>query len=154
MKHNKAVVAAVVIAIGSTTISLSSPVTIPIATGELFDKITILQIKLERIYDPEKHKNISNEHCKLLDVLDQTLTNSVKEELSPVAQELLKTNKLLWDMEDSIRAKELKKEFDQEFIELSRKIYYTNDERCRLKRVINETTRSDIIEEKQYTGYQ
>lgn len=119
--------------------------------GELIDKITILQIKKERIKDAAKLMNIETELSTLL----TTYTTDVPQTLD--IEELWKllktTNEALWTIEDDIREKERKRTFDQEFINLARSVYYTNDERCRIKRDINMLTGSRLIEEKSYTDY-
>jgi tetratricopeptide (TPR) repeat protein len=129
------------------TISVMAEVQI----GELIDKITILQIKKERIKDAAKLMNIETELSTLL----TTYTTDVPQTLD--IEELWKllktTNEALWTIEDDIREKERKRTFDQEFINLARSVYYTNDERCRIKRDINMLTGSRLIEEKSYTDY-
>ena len=104
--------------------------------GELVDKITILQIKSENIKDPEKLKNIRTELETLLKTLEENVPAS--EKLEALKEKLLEINKQLWDIEDAIRDKERDKCFDKEFIEIARSVYYTNDERCRVKRKIND----------------
>lgn len=122
-----------------------------IAVGELVDKITILQIKSENITDPEKLKNIHTELATLQETLDQNVEKSP--EIEKLTEELLAINRQLWDIEDDIRDKERAKEFDQEFIEIARSVYYTNDERCAVKRKINNLTGSRLQEEKSYSDY-
>jgi len=116
---------------------------IEISIGELLDKISILEIKQENITDSQKLSNIKKE----LDLL--------RDEASKFPQvlylELKETNQKLWNIEDSIREKEYRKEFDLEFIELARSVYITNDLRSELKRKINLATNSSLIEEKSYT---
>jgi len=129
----------------------SDKVTTEIAVGELVDKITILQIKSENITNPEKLKNI----CTELETLRKTLEENVpaSEELDKLTEKLLDINKQLWDIEDAIRDKERERCFDQEFIEIARSVYYTNDERCKVKRAINDLTGSRLMEEKSYAAY-
>ena len=119
--------------------------------GELIDKITILQIKKERIKDAAKLKNINAE----LDSLLATYKNEVPQssEIEDLWQSLKTTNETLWVIEDDIRDKERARTFDQGFIDLARSVYYTNDERCRIKRDINMLSGSRLIEEKSYTDY-
>ncbi|MCX5922301.1 MAG: DUF6165 family protein [Candidatus Dependentiae bacterium] len=130
-----------------TTLSIMAEIQI----GELIDKITILQIKAQQIKDPAKLKNITTE----LDTLLATCKNSVPQtaELEKLWEDLLTINKSLWVIEDDIRDKERVLEFDHEFIRLARAVYYTNDERCRIKRAINELSGSRLIEEKSYRDY-
>lgn len=112
-----------------------------ISKGELIDKITILEIKSERIKDPEKLKNVNNE----LEILRKL------EFPTPVKEKLKYTNTLLWDIEDRLRELETSKNFSDEFIENARNVYKLNDERSRLKKSINLNHDSNIIEEKSYT---
>lgn len=127
-------------------------VNVEISIGEFFDKITILEIKKERIADADKLVNINKE----LDGLNALLTQlsfsreDVKQEVSA-----LKTiNEELWVIEDDIREKESNKAFDEGFIELARAVYVTNDKRSEIKRDINLKLGSDFVEEKSYEEYQ
>ena len=129
----------------------SALVRVPISTGELFDKITILEIKIRRVADAQKRDNVLNEWHELTDTLEQHI--SMNHELTQLKKELLFVNEQLWDIEDSIRAKEAQHLFDEEFIELARSVYYTNEQRSVLKRKINILTGSTLIEEKEYTKY-
>jgi hypothetical protein len=122
---------------------------IEISNGDLVDKVTILAIKLLRIEDKDKLKNIKKEH----DSLANLLMDIEIDEYSYLYRELWHINQKLWDIEDSIREKERKKEFDDEFIELARKVYITNDKRCEIKRQINLETGSNFVEEKSYEEY-
>ena len=124
---------------------------IPISWGELFDKITILQIKLDNIQDKNALKNIKIEYDELFKIYDNNFLEdaSAKRFLT----ELKNVNKNLWNIEDNIRDKERHKSFDKKFIELARSVYITNDERSRIKRNINETFGSQLIEEKSYSDY-
>ena len=124
---------------------------IPISWGELLDKITILQIKLENLSSQEALNNVALE----LEQLQSIFSQSCPETIQPkeLELELKKINQQLWDMEDKIRDKEKHKSFDDEFIQLARSVYITNDERSRIKRRINETFGSDLIEEKSYADY-
>ncbi len=121
----------------------------PISVGQLFDQISILEIKNEKIKDEEKTANIKRE-LKLLKGL------AAEEGLQLDTEyyyELKSVNKKLWKIEDIIREKERAKEFDIEFIELARSIYHINDRRSAIKRKINLAYSSEIIEEKQYAEY-
>ena len=124
---------------------------IPISWGELFDKITILQIKLDNIQDKNALKNIKIEYDELFKIYDNNFLEdtSAKRFLT----DLKNINKKLWNIEDDIRDKERNKTFDKKFIELARSVYITNDERSRIKRNINETFGSQLIEEKSYSDY-
>lgn len=122
---------------------------IEVANGEIVDKITILKIKEQKIQNPEKLKNIQKELSELLPAM-QILGITESDE---TYQELLKTNLTLWDIEDQLRIKESKQEFDAEFIQLARSVYFQNDIRSELKRKINIKTHSTLIEEKDYIRY-
>lgn len=128
----------------------SQPLTVcaEIAVGELIDKITILQIKATRITDEKKLVNIHTELATLCATLDSLIPAS--DALNDLMDTLRTINLQMWDVEDAIRAKELRQEFDAKFIQLARSIYHTNDARCALKRRINELMGSHIIEEKSY----
>ena len=124
---------------------------IPISWGELFDKITILQIKLENLKEKNALKNVKLEHDQLFSIFNQFfLENTIANEL---INDLKLINQKLWNIEDLIRDKERNKIFNEKFIELARKVYFTNDERSRIKRNINETFGSEIVEEKSYADY-
>lgn len=127
-------------------------VNVEISIGEFFDKITILEIKRERIKDPSKLENILKE-LDALDALLETLPYSRVDVEQEVA-DLKSINEKLWVIEDDIREKEAKKEFDGEFIELARAVYFTNDKRSDVKRAINLKLGSDFIEEKSYEEYE
>ena len=133
---------------------------IEISNGELLDKVTVLKIKLKNIKDFGKQKDIKKEH-DLLTAKMATLTNSLFENSTTINKEkylnlfnkLLSTNEKLWLLEDRIREKESKSRFDQDFIEIARAIYHTNDIRFKLKQDINELTMSNIIEVKEHPRY-
>jgi hypothetical protein len=129
-----------------------APILVEIAAGELLDKITILQIKSERIADAGKLRNIRAE----LAALETARVNSVpgSAELDRLAAELKSINESLWDIEDKIRGQELAKDFGPVFVELARSVYVTNDRRSEVKRRINELVGSRIVEEKSYARYQ
>jgi hypothetical protein len=114
------------------------------------DKLSILQIKALKINDINKLINVENERRVLLPMYDVIATT---EELREKFQDLLNINLKLWDIEDSIRLKEQKKEFDEEFIELARSVYKTNDTRASIKKQINILSNSELIEEKSYEKY-
>lgn len=122
-------------------------VSVPISIGELCDKYTILQIKAERIRDANKLIKIENEIQHLKPLIEECKVSLDK------LNDLKKVNESLWDIEDNIRNKESKSLFDNEFIELARAVYITNDHRFELKSAINEYYKSDICEVKSYAKY-
>ena len=124
---------------------------IKISWGELFDKLTILQIKLKKIKNKNALWNIKIEHDELLKIYNSNFLQNANAKL--LKADLKKINVKLWDIEDKIRDKERVKTFDEEFIELARKVYIINDERSRIKRNINEKFGSEIFEEKLYSDY-
>lgn len=123
-----------------------------ISFGEFLDKLTILDIKCERIRDTDKLKNVEHERDVLNRIWKEHEKSSV--DISAEYNELKKINERLWEIEDDIRDKEKNKEFDQEFVELARSVYVTNDERARIKKEINLKLGSDLVEEKSYSDYQ
>ncbi|MGC6475854.1 MAG: DUF6165 family protein [Parvibaculales bacterium] len=130
---------------------MSQPIMIEVGAGELIDKITILQIKSERIEDAAKLKNVRHE----LDVLSAARDANIpaSDELNDLSQALKQVNEALWEIEDDIRACEAEKDFGEKFIELARAVYITNDKRAALKKDINILTGATIIEEKSYTDF-
>ncbi|HSS07997.1 MAG TPA: DUF6165 family protein [Rhodanobacteraceae bacterium] len=128
-----------------------SQISVPIAYGELIDKITILEIKSERIRDAAKLANVRVE----LDLLNDTWgTNPASStDIAAERAELRRVNEALWDIEDRIRLKEKAKAFDAEFVELARSVYIRNDERAAIKRAINTKLGSTLVEEKSYQDY-
>jgi hypothetical protein len=128
-----------------------SQISVPIAHGELIDKITILEIKSERIGDSAKLANVRIE----LDLLNETwrADPSSRTDIAMERKQLRAVNEALWDIEDRIRLKEKAKAFDAEFIELARSVYIRNDERAAIKRAINEKLGSRLVEEKSYQDY-
>ena len=123
----------------------------PLSIGDLVDKITILQVKLKKLDDPVKKSNASFELEQLKKIMKEYVR--ITKQFEKLMKELHAINHKLWEIEDAIRAKEAKKEFDQEFITLARNVYINNGKRHELKRAINLLTNSRIIEEKQYTEY-
>ena len=127
----------------------------PVSVGEIFDKLSILQIKEKKISDPIKLSNVKIEIKELnksiisLDIYDK----SSQEVLDALKTELYETNFKLWDIEDALRELESQKKFEQEFISLARQVYITNDKRAEIKKEINRLTGSDIVEEKHYSEY-
>ena len=124
---------------------------IPISPGELWDKITILEIKSERITAAEKKANVDNE----LNMLNKVWADAVADdpEILSMRARLKSINETLWDIEDDIRDEEREKRFSDRFIELARSVYVTNDQRADVKKEINLHLKSDIVEEKSYQDY-
>ena len=122
-----------------------------ISWGELFDKITILQIKLENLTSKNALENVEQELKKLQSILTQNGPKTM--ETIRLEGELRQINQQLWGIEDKIRDKERTNSFDDEFIQLARSVYITNDERSRIKRKINELLGSELVEEKSYAEY-
>jgi hypothetical protein len=124
---------------------------VPISVGELMDKITILEIKSERIKNPSQLENILRELEALRAVRLQEIERAMLDKLSA---ELKRVNAKLWDVEDAIRDCEARSDFGEAFIELARMVYRLNDERSRLKKAINLASGSRIVEEKSYRSFQ
>ena len=125
-------------------------VVIEAAPGELIDKITILEIKAERIKDAEKLRNVRVELATLQSARDRTILPS--EDLAALTAELRSVNEALWTIEDEIRECEQAGDFGPKFIELARLVYKNNDHRAAVKRRINERLGSQLVEEKSYAG--
>jgi hypothetical protein len=128
-----------------------SEISVPVSPGELLDKITILRIKSSRMSDAQKLANVRIE----LKVLEETWGASpyAKSDIAADVNALLQVNERLWAIEDDIRDKERAQAFDSEFIRLARAVYFENDERAAIKRRINLTLGSSIVEEKSYAEY-
>lgn len=124
-------------------------VKVNVSVGELLDKISILMIKSEKFKSDEKKKNVKKELNSLLEVVK---TNNI-ELNNELFDDLKSINLILWNIEDEIRIKESKKEFDQNFIDLARSVYVSNDKRAEIKKKINLKYSSDLIEEKEYEKY-
>jgi len=124
---------------------------VEVSVGELLDKISILEIKQEKIKDPEKLKFINEEHAILKSQLDQNVKSDDK--LNKLFQSLKEINAKLWIIEDEKRLCEKDKDFTEEFIKLSRDVHFLNDNRAKIKLEINNYTGSKIKEIKQYTNY-
>ena len=122
----------------------------PISLGELVDKISILMIKKNNISDSIKLQHVNKE----LEFLQKTLKKYISEdEINDFLLKLVNINSKLWDIEDDIRECERKKLFDQTFIDLARSVYFTNDERAKVKNDINKTFGSELVEVKSYEEY-
>ncbi|GEM_PF-120283 len=131
--------------------SAMSLISVPVSYGELVDKLTILEIKSERMSDPSKLANVREE----LELLGATWSSDAasQTDISAERAELKRINAALWEIEDEIRLKEKAQMFDARFIELARAVYITNDQRAAVKRAINEKLGSRLIEEKSYQVY-
>jgi len=124
-----------------------------ISAGELLDKLTILEIKLDKIENLEKKKVIKKEIKALKEVIDKFVDWNKNTDVTTLFGELRHTNEKLWVIEDKIRIHEKEKNFGKEFIELARSVYMTNDERFKIKSKINMLLDSNIKEIKEYTDY-
>jgi hypothetical protein len=122
---------------------------IDISIGELVDKVSILSIKLEKIKSADKLKNIKKEFDLLYDSMQKICISKSSEDY----KNLVRVNLRLWDIEDKIRIKEAKKEFDDDFIHLARSVYFENDKRAEIKKQINLAFGSELVEEKEYVQY-
>lgn len=129
--------------------TVAKEVLVPVSIGELLDKITILQIKSERIPDAAKLVNIRKE----LDALVATCTKYDIPVSHPLVLDLRQINESLWEVEDLLRDKEHAKEFDEAFVKLARDVYFTNDRRAAVKRALNLELGSGYVEEKSYRPY-
>ena len=124
---------------------------VEVSIGELLDKISILEIKQEKIKDPEKLKFISDEHVVLKDQLNKNVKSN--NEIEKLFQSLKEINAKLWVIEDDKRLCEKEKDFTEKFIKLSRDVHFLNDDRAKIKLEINNLTGSKIKEIKEYTSY-
>ena len=122
----------------------------PVSIGELIDKITILEIKAERITDAAKVPNVRTEVAGLLPLWQQQL--SAQPGLDQLKSQLKVINERMWDIQDRLRDKEAAQTFDDDFIQLARGVYGTNGERVKVKNEINRIAGSHLVEEKQYQG--
>lgn len=125
------------------------PPLVPVSWGELLDKITILEIKAERITAPDALNNVRRELSLLRDVAGPRLS---QRDMEPLVERLRAVNASLWQVEDDIRRKEAEGTFDDAFIALARAVYRTNDERSAIKRQINVMLGSALVEEKLHAG--
>ena len=124
---------------------------VEVSVGELLDKISVLEIKKEKIKDPEKLKFINNEY----NILNEQLKNNVKsdDKLNNLFKSLKEINSKLWVIEDEKRLCEKNSDFGEKFIKLSRDVHFLNDDRAKIKLEINKHTKSKIKEIKEYTNY-
>lgn len=125
--------------------------TVAVSWGELIDKLTILEIKSERITQPDARLNVNREKALLAQIASPTI--AALNDVQQLTHALRQVNQALWEIEDRIRDKELAQEFDEEFIALARSVYITNDQRAALKRDINVVLQSALVEEKSYNNY-
>jgi uncharacterized protein DUF6165 len=130
---------------------MSTDILVPISPGELIDKITILQIKSARMSEATKVANVRAELAALEKTWRESSYASI--DINEEWAALRRINEKLWVVEDDLREKERQKDFDPEFIELARAVYFTNDERAAVKRQINVKLGSKLIEEKSYAKY-
>ncbi len=121
---------------------------IEVSNGEIVDKLTIIEIKLERIKDRSKLTNLENE----FKVLEEAVSNLISKE-DELYKALYNINCKLWDIEDKIRELERKRDFGPEFVETARSVYFSNDKRAEIKKKINLKTGSSLVEEKSYEEY-
>jgi hypothetical protein len=121
---------------------------IEVSIGEIVDKLSILQIKKYNITDPDKLANVTKEYLYLHEIVFSELNIEWND-----YQRLVHVNNQLWTIEDDIREKERKSEFDDDFVYLARKVYHTNDKRAQIKKEINLKYGSDFVEEKSYAEY-
>ena len=124
---------------------------VEVSIGELLDKISILEIKQEKINDPEKLKFILNEHSILKDQLNKNVKSDDK--LNELFESLKEINAKLWIIEDDKRSCEKEKDFGEKFVKLSRDVHFLNDDRAKIKLEMNNHTGSKIKEIKEYTSY-
>jgi hypothetical protein len=132
-------------------------ISVEISPGELYDKISILQIKKSRITDKSKLKFVLAEHTTLVysvDIVQNNLSPEQTKNLTNLLTHLETINDKIWDIEDNIRECERRKDFGSEFIQLARSVYLNNDERARIKKDINTLFDSDIQEAKSYADYE
>ncbi|PXX89308.1 hypothetical protein DIT71_15515 [Marinobacter vulgaris] len=130
---------------------MADVIKVPVSFGEVLDKITILEIKSERIADPEKVKNVRLE----LDELSSTWNEAVQDPaaIADLRKQLKAVNEELWEIEDDIRDQEAAQDFGPKFIELARAVYVTNDKRAAIKKEVNLALGSRFVEEKSYQDY-
>lgn len=130
---------------------MADVIKVPVSFGEVLDKITILEIKSERIADPEKVKNVRLE----LDELSATWNEAVQDQaaIADLREQLKSVNEALWEIEDDIRDQEAAQDFGPRFIELARAVYVTNDKRAAIKKEVNLALGSRFVEEKSYQDY-
>ncbi len=124
---------------------------VPVSPGEVLDKITILEIKSERIQEEEKLLNVRRELVLLKEVWAEKVVDD--KNIRRLHVQLKEINEALWDIEDAIRDEERLHRFEERFVELARNVYFTNDRRSRVKKELNTYLGSEIVEEKSYKDY-
>ena len=122
-----------------------------ISAGELLDKITILEIKIDKIKNDEDKKQVLKEYKSLKKIQEDNI--EFNQEIKKLYNDLKQTNSKLWEIEDKLRVFEKEKKFDNEFIKLARGVYFNNDDRSKIKLKINKLLKSNIREVKQYVDY-
>tara|TARA_Y100001935_G_C17098978_1_gene405020 strand:- start:334 stop:723 length:390 start_codon:yes stop_codon:yes gene_type:complete len=122
-----------------------------ISAGELLDKITILEIKIDKIKNDEDKKQVLKEYKSLKKIQEENI--EFNKEIKKLYSDLKQTNSKLWEIEDKLRIFEKEKKFDKDFIELARGVYFNNDDRSKIKLKINKLLKSNIREIKQYVEY-
>ena len=130
---------------------MSDQINVPISPGELIDKITILEIKKEFIEDINKLKNINHEYDLLMNIFNNDISKT--DGIEKLKKQLKDINLALWKIEDDIRDCERAKNFNENFVELARSEYFTNDKRSKIKLEINLLLNSSLVEEKSYKDY-
>lgn len=126
-------------------------VKVDVSYGELLDKITILEIKLDHVTDPAQRANIEKERALLSEARDSALGTG--NDVASLSARLKEVNRRLWKIEDDIRDCERGKDFGEAFVQLARAVYHENDERAAIKREVNERLGSPLVEEKLYREY-
>ena len=130
---------------------IATPV-VPISWGELIDKLTILAIKNRQLTESQALANVQRETELLQSIYERDCGH--KDAIAPFVAELQQINQALWDVEDALREKERDKIFDESFVQLARRVYQCNDQRARVKKLINEALGSELVEEKSYAPYE
>jgi len=130
---------------------MSDQINVPVSPGELVDKITILEIKKEFIEDINKLKNINHEYDLLMNIFNNDISKT--DGIEKLKKQLKDINLALWKIEDDIRDCEQDKNFNENFVELARSVYFTNDKRSKIKLEINLLLNSSLVEEKSYKDY-
>jgi len=130
---------------------MSDQINVPVSPGELVDKITILEIKKEFIEDINKLKNINHEYDLLMNIFNNDISKT--DGIEKLKKQLKDINLALWKIEDDIRDCEQDKNFNENFVELARSVYFTNDKRSKIKLEINLLLNSSLVEERSYKDY-
>ena len=130
---------------------MENSIAVPLSFGEVLDKITILEIKSKRMTDADKLKNVRLE----LEALNRIWLDEIRmtPDIAELRSQLKTVNEALWEIEDGIRDLEARKSFNADFIKLARSVYFTNDRRAAIKKAVNESLGSRLIEEKSYRDY-